>query len=64
MEEAQEKTGGLGNKPEEKKYLRGNDRRRNWGFNNTHKPTSCIVTSCKENQPPRVCGAFKALPVS
>ena len=64
MEEAQEETSGLGTKPEERKYLRGNDRRHNRGFNNTHKPTSCIVTSCKENHPPWVCGAFKALPVS
>ena len=64
MEEAQEETSGIGTKPEERKYLRGNDRRHNRGFNNTHKPTSCIVTSCKENHPPWVCGAFKALPVS
>ena len=64
MEEALEETSGLGSKPEDKRDSRGNDRRRNRGFNSIHKQTSCIVTSCKENHPTWVCGAFKALPVS
>ena len=63
MEEALEETSGLGSKPEDKRDSRGNDRRRNRGFNSIHKQTSCIVASCKENHPPWVCGAFKALPV-
>ena len=64
MEEALEDTSGLANKPDDKKEFRGSDRRRNRGFNNMHKPNSCIVSSCKGNHPPWVCSAFKALPVS
>ena len=48
---------------EETKEIQSYEKRRR-GFHNRPKLTSCIVSWCKNNHPPWVCNAFKALPVS
>ena len=62
MEEAKEKTIGLGaNRNGDQRT----NRRRERGFSMMYKGNGkCVVQTCKNNHPPRVCDNFKSLPVS
>ena len=60
MEEAREETGDFQKRSDQKQDCRKHQR----GFNTSGKVRTCIVSKCKVDHPPWVCGHFKELPVS
>ena len=69
MEEAREETIGFARRrfdgplPEGGRNGFRRNRVRGRTFTTKRKPRSCVVDTCKQNHPPRVCKAFKGLPV-
>ena len=61
MEEAQEEA-DVGQKSEKADH-RQQVKQRSRGFNTRNTSRGCVVSSCKEDHPPWVCGTFRSLPV-
>ena len=59
MEEAREETGDFQKRSDQKQKGRRHQR----GFNTSEKVRTCIVSKCKVDHPPWVCGHFKELSV-
>ncbi|XP_028410510.1 uncharacterized protein LOC114533211 [Dendronephthya gigantea] len=62
MEEAQEEA-DVAQKSEKTDHRQQVKQQKARGFNTRNTSRGCVVSSCKEDHPPWVCGTFRALPV-